>query len=216
MGKRLIIIGASAMGRETAHYAQECMGVNAHWDEVAGFLDTRTAIMAKYPGYPPIIATPEDYQPTKGDVFVCAVGDINVRLKYVAHLQSKGAQFVSVIHPKAYIGRNVNIGIGCIICPHSTIAADVIIRDHVIVNVNASISHDCSIGEGVTLAPGCTIAGWCEIRDRVEFGTHSAVLPRKIIVNDAIIGAGAVVVNNILTAGIYIGCPATVIKNERC
>lgn len=212
MGKRLIIIGASAMGRETAHYAQECVGINAQWDEVAGFLDTRTAILDQYPGYPPVIASAEAYQPRTDDVFVCTVGDSAVRLKYVALLQAKGAEFVSVVHPKAYIGCNVKIGLGCIICPHATITADVVIQDHVIVNVNASISHDCSIGEGTTLAPGCTIAGWCKIGNRVDFGTHSAVLPRKVIVDDVIIGAGAIVVKDIREQGTYIGCPARRMK----
>lgn len=200
------------MGRETAYYAQECIGVNADWCEVAGFLDTRATIMSRYSGYPPIISAPEDYLPTENDLFVCTVGDIGERLKYVRQLEAKGAQFVSVIHPKAYVGDNVKIGAGCIICPHATITTDVVISDHVIVNINASVSHDCSVGEGATLAPGCTIAGWSHIGDRVNLGIHSAVLPRRTIVGQTIVGAGAIVVKDILIPGTYIGCPAKMLK----
>ena len=66
---RLVIIGASAMGRETSAYACEC-GM-----EVKGFLDSRTTILAGQSGYAPVLSSPEEYTPQGEDVFVCAIGD---------------------------------------------------------------------------------------------------------------------------------------------
>lgn len=212
MDKRLIIIGASAMGRETAHYAEECIGGPVPWTTVAGFLDSRTSILDGYKGYPPVLASVEDYQPLPHDLFVCSVGDIIARLHYVQLIEQRGGRFVSVIHPKSYIGKNVVIPSGCIVSPGATLTADISLGQHVMINVNASISHDCSLGDGTTLAPGCTIAGWCKIGKRVDFGTHAAVLPRRVIADDAIIGAGAIVVKDIVEAGTYIGCPARRLK----
>lgn len=55
--KQLVIIGASAMGRETYHYARE-VGL-----EVKGFLDNRTSILDGFVGYPQIISSAEQYTP---------------------------------------------------------------------------------------------------------------------------------------------------------
>lgn len=206
---RLIIIGASAMGREVAHYAKECVGNNAQWNVIGGFLDSRRHILDGYEKYPPILDSVEEYVPRDEDVFVCALGDPMQKMSYIRLIKDKGGIFVSVIHPEAYIGCNVVVGQGCVICPNATITADTKIGDHVIVNVNASISHDCNIGEGTTIAPGCAIAGWCNIGICVDFGIQSAVLPRRRIIENTIIGAGAVVVKNIEESGTYIGCPAS-------
>ena len=61
---QLVIIGASAMGRETCVYAQECGMV------VKGFLDSRTNILDGQLGYAPILNSAEEYIPKHGDVFV--------------------------------------------------------------------------------------------------------------------------------------------------
>ena len=115
----LVIIGASAMGREAFTYAVD-RGM-----KVKGFLDSRGNLLDGRSGYPPILSAAEDYRVDADDVFVCAVGDSGLRREYVELIERQGGKFVSVIHPLAMIGHNVMIGDGCIICPHATITNDI-------------------------------------------------------------------------------------------
>lgn len=202
MNKRLIIIGASAMGRETCAWATEA-GFS-----VAGFLDNRLDILNGYDSYPPIIGDVENYKPESTDVFVCAVGDSHQRKFYCEIIQAKGGAFVSVIHPRATIGSNVTLGEGCIIAPNTAISNDTMVGKHVILNLNASISHDCKIGDYVSVSPGCNIAGWCNIGAFVFMGVQSALIPHVSLGDFVFVAAGAIVTKK-FSSGKLMGVPAS-------
>ena len=91
--KKLIIIGASAMGRETYDYARDCK------IEVKGFLDSRKTILDNYEGYPRIIGPVDEYTPCAEDVFICAIGDPVQKRRYCEEIAAKGGQFISIVHP---------------------------------------------------------------------------------------------------------------------
>lgn len=202
--KKLVIIGASAMGRETCAYARDCGMM------VKGFLDSRKGLLRGYDGYPGILGSVEEYTPEEDDVFVCAVGDPDQKKRYCDIVTEKGGGFASVIHPKAYVGTNVKIEPGCIVAPNATITADVKIGAHVIVNVNASISHDCRIGDYVTICPGCNIAGWCTVERGVFMGVNSSCIPHVSLGAGVLVAAGAVVTRafpeKVMVAGVPAEC----------
>ena len=199
--EQLVIIGASAMGREVCNYAWEC-GI-----KVKGFLDSRKEILKNYVDYPPIIGSTEEYVPRSGDVFICALGEPEQKKKFVNVMEEKGGQFTSIIHPHSYVGNRVIIGVGSIVSPNVTITTDTVLDKHVIINVNSSISHDCSIGEYTTISPGCHIAGWCKIEAGVFMGVHSACLPHVNLGERVYVAAGAVVVKSV-AEGRVMGIPA--------
>lgn len=185
MSRKLVIIGASAMGREACRYAHEC------GYEVKGFLDSRAEILIDYKDYPPILGTVADYKPTPEDVFVCAVGEPAAKQHFIEMLGA--VQWATIIHPKAYIGQNIQIGEGSIVCPNASLTCDTTIGRHVIVNVNASVNHDCRVGDYVSISPGCHIAGWCSIGDGVFLGVGSSVVPHVTLGSGVFVAAGAMV-----------------------
>lgn len=198
---RLVIIGASAMGRETSAYACEC-GM-----EVKGFLDSRANILDGQSGYAPILCSAEEYIPECEDVFVCAVGDPLEKRKYVQLLESRGAKFVSIIHPKAYVGANVKIGVGCIVAPNASITNDSVIGAHVILNVNASVCHDNVIGDFTTICPGCCLAGRVKVGVEVFIGAGAVIIPDICLGDGMFVAAGATVVKS-FSGGRIMGTPA--------
>lgn len=198
---RLVIIGASAMGRETCAYAREA-GM-----AVKGFLDSRARILDGCEGYPPILSSAEAYGIQDGDVFVCAVGDPVQKMKYVEMLERRGARFVSVVHPSAYVGMNVRLGAGCIVCPHVTITNETEIGSHVIINVNASVNHDNRIGDGCTICPGCRLAGRVKLGCNVFVGTGALLIPDVELGDGVFVAAGAVVTKS-FELGRVMGVPA--------
>lgn len=190
--KRLLIIGAGAMAREAYQYATESL-----LDfEFGGFLDSRSSALAGFVGYPPILSSVEDYNLSKDDVFLSAIGDPVQRRHYVEAISSRGGRFISIIHPRAYIGRNVSIGQGCIIAPSVAVTCDVTLGNHVIINVQSSVSHDCTLGDYVTVSPGCHLAGGCQLDEGTFLGCHSALIPRTHLAPGIFVAAGAVVVES--------------------
>lgn len=197
----LIIIGVSALGRETYSHARAC-GLT-----VKGFLDSRSGLLDRFPGYPPILSSVEDYSVSKEDVFVCAVGDPSERRRYVEMVAAKGGRFVSVVHPSAVLGMNASIGAGCIIQPFAVVGNDASIGQHALIGPQSLVEHDCKAGDYATLSPGCHVAGWCTLGEGVFLGIHSAVIPHVNLGSGVFVAAGAVVVKSI-GSGRVMGVPA--------
>ena len=96
--KNLLIIVATAFGRETYYLATQCKGYLKEF-RIKGFLDDRTNALDNYKGYPPIISSVEDYKVQPDDIFVCALGNGTYKKHYVEIISSKGGQLI----PKSVI-----------------------------------------------------------------------------------------------------------------
>lgn len=206
MKRSLLIVGAGPMGRVAYSYAVDAFSYSI---EIKGFLDSRTNILDGFRGYPPIISAVEDYEPQKNDFFVIAVGDPKQKMTYAAKLAAKGAKFLSIVHPRAYIGQNVEIGDGTIVAPNASITNDVIIGNHVLIGLNSVVSHDCRIGDFVSISPGCHVTGGCKVSRGSFLGVHSAVIPNCEVGMEAevYVAAGAVVTKS-FESGRLMGIPA--------
>lgn len=191
MKERLIIIGARALGRETCVYARDA-GL-----DIKGFLDSNAAVLDDFPGYPPVLGSAEAYDPREEDRFVVALGDPACKLRYAEMIAAKGGRFASVVHPAAWIGANVVIGEGAIICPRAVLTCDIRLGRHVTVNVGAVVNHDTRIGDGASVCAGCTLAGRVEVGRGVYLGA-GATLASDIGIGDGVhIAVGATVTDSL-------------------
>ena len=203
MKKKLVIIGAGAFGRELASYAEESF---PHIP-VAGFLDSRSGILDGHKGYPPIIGTVEDHAIREDEVFVCGVGYVESRLEYAERIERRGGTFVSVIHPRAYVGRNTIVGDGCVLAPGAMVSNDCVLGRHVLVNVNAHVGHDCRIGDGCVFAPLSCPGSVARLGRRVFMGIGACLIPGHELGDDVYVAAGAVVTASV-ASGRVMGVPA--------
>lgn len=204
---RLLIIGAGGFGREVLKWAQDISMQERDW-EIGGFLDANLGAFDEYDCNYPIFADPFTYFPRQGDCFICAIGHTTTKLRICRHLEARGAQFTTLIHPTATIGNRCTIGDGCILCPGSIITTDVKIGKYVTVNVQATVGHDAVIGEGCTLSGHVDITGFATLGEGVFVGSHAVVLPKAKVGDYAIIGAGSVVLKRIKSGVTVMGVPA--------
>ena len=200
---KLVIVGARAMGREAYAYACEC-GM-----DVKGFLDSNPAVLDGFEGYPPVLGSVEGYVPCDEDVFVVALGEPEYKIKYAQIIADKGGRFATVVHPTAYVGKNVKIGEGCIICPNTTITNDTEIGNHVIINIGVSVNHDNRIGDGATICPGVHLAGRVRIGKNVFVGIGAIIIPDVRLGDNVFVAAGATVTKS-FEKGRLMGVPAVV------
>lgn len=205
--RKLLIVGAGGHGKVCLDIAVKM----SQWDEIA-FIDdnpemnsvmgvrvlSNTKSMSKYVN---------EYQ----DAFV-AIGNNEIRERITAVVINMGYEIINLIHPNVIIGIDVKVGNGCVFMAGAIINSGSRIANGVIVNTAATVDHDCEIGNFVHLSPGVHISGtvricsytWVCIGASVTNNILLECKDREMI----IVGAGAVVLDDIFEAGIYVGIPA--------
>ena len=137
------------------------------------------------------------------------------RLTLQQLLQGHGMQPLTVIHHRAFVASDAEIGEGSQILAMSAVCANVTVGRAVIVNTCASIDHDCVIESGVHIGPGAHLAGEVHVSEYAFVGTGATVSPRVNIGRCAVVGAGAVVVRDVAAGETVVGNPAKPITRSR-
>lgn len=138
-----------------------------------------------------------------------SVGDNSLRKKIYSYYKSLGYEFLSVIHPTAFVSESAVLAEGVQLMAGCIVQTDSKIGCNTLVNTKASIDHDCIIGSHVHIAPGCTLSGNVTVSDDVHLGTAAAVIQNIFIARHCLIGAGAVVAADITEENIkVVGVPA--------
>jgi len=209
--KNLLIIGAGKFGREVFTWAQQCIENGEKW-KIKGFLHTveKNSTLKDWT-QDLIIGDPINYEPTKDDIFLCAIGDPKQKEKYVFEIEKKNGVFTNLIHPTSCIGDNVRFGNGCIFCPFTQASCDITLENYVTIGTQTSLGHDVCIGKWSQLSSHCAINGNVHIGKRVFLGAGCIIVPGKKIEDDCYVGAGSVVINNVKSGDRLFGNPATTI-----
>ena len=110
------------------------------------------------------------------------------------------------------IGEDVEIGALSIV--HRASMEMTIINDGVKIGVHCNIGHNNIIGENTVLAASVILSGSVTIGKNCWLGSGSIVKNGVSICNDTVIGTGAVVIKDIIKPGIYVGNPASFLKEK--
>lgn len=142
--------------------------------------------------------------------FIIAIGD-NKKREKISH--SPNLKLYTAIHPSAQIGLDVEIQEGTVIMANACINSSAKIGKHCIINTGAIIEHDNIIEDFVHISPNVALGGTVKIGKSTHVGIGSTIKNNITICENCKIGAGAVVVKNILEEGTYVGVPARERKN---
>lgn len=205
--KHLLIIGARGYGRGVYDIAKSMIGYGREFD-IKGYLDDKSDALDNYKNYPPIIDSVENYSVQKDDVFVCALGDVRFKQKYVDIIRQKSGEFFTVIHPSATIGNNVRIGKGCIIGYNAQIDCDVTIGDYVNIQTNAVVGHDSVVGDWCMIDCFAFTGGFVKLGEGVTLHTRATVIPKLIVGDYATLNVGTVVIRKVESKTVLFGNPA--------
>lgn len=118
----------------------------------------------------------------------------------------------SLIHPTAYIEKNVNLMISNQVLANAYINSNTLIGNNNIINTGCIIEHECKIGSHNHISVNSILCGRVKIGDRCFIGAGSVVIDKITICSDVTIGANSVVIDDIRVPGIYVGNPVRKIK----
>lgn len=209
--KKLIIVGAGGFGREVLAYCRDYQLHQKEW-EIIGFIDDNRDALDNYNYDLSIIDTIKDYMPKPDDIFVMGIGLPTAHKLMIGEiLLTKGAHFITLIHPAAKVDERASIGIGCVIAPWAGISCETKLGNFVTMNAYASVGHDSTLEDGCTVSSYGSIAGKVKLGRGVAVGLHGCVLPGCEIGDFATVGSGSVVVKNVKPQKTVMGVPAKII-----
>jgi sugar O-acyltransferase (sialic acid O-acetyltransferase NeuD family) len=209
----IVILGAGGFGREVLDIIIAQNKVSKRW-EILGFVDENTELKGKVLNGYPVLGSFDWF--SKIDLkeirVVCAIGDNISKKKVVEKAKGVGLRFANVVHPSVIMTEFVTLGEGVIICAGCILTNQITIGNHVIINLDVTIGHDSIIEDFCTLSPGVHISGRNKIGEGANVGTGAVTIQGITIGRWSIIGAGAVVAQDIPDKVVAVGVPAKPIK----
>jgi sugar O-acyltransferase (sialic acid O-acetyltransferase NeuD family) len=210
--ERFVIVGASGHGREILDIFEAINHVSESW-EMAGWIDDNSQLKGTFIRSHPVLGGVEWLLKNgEGLKAIIAIGDPKIRKKIAEKIKSAGINFCTIIHPSVIMTPYVTVGEGTIICAGCIITNNIKIGSHVLINLDTTIGHDTVIEDYVSLMPGIHISGGNTIKEGVYIGTGTTTNQYLTIGEWSIVGAGAVVINDIPPRVTAVGVPAKEIK----
>jgi sugar O-acyltransferase (sialic acid O-acetyltransferase NeuD family) len=136
------------------------------------------------------------------------------RLRQIEACRVHGIELVSAIHPSVTILPEARIEPGVWINARSIIGYKAEIASGVLINTGVQVDHHNVLESCCQLDPGVITAGFVTIRKCSQIHTRAVIINRMEIGEDAIVGAGAVVIESIPPRCTAIGVPARVVKRQ--
>jgi sugar O-acyltransferase (sialic acid O-acetyltransferase NeuD family) len=209
--KNILIIGARGYGRECDKGLRLYPEYNKEFT-IKGFLDDKKTALDDFAGYPPIISSVEDYEIQKDDIFLCALGDVHVKSKYIDIIKNKGGKFITLVDARSIVYDITQLGEGVIISPFCIISANVKIGNFTTVQAYSNLGHDAKVGEFCSIESYSFLGGFAQIGNFVTLHTRSTILPHVKVGTNAIVGVGSVVIKNVKEGTSVFGIPAKKIE----
>ena len=143
--------------------------------------------------------------------FLIGIGDNFTREKIFNLIFSKGCSVRNLICESAKISTNVTVGQGSFINKNVSINAFARIGLNVILNTACVIEHECIIADSVHVAPGAVLAGGVVVGERSFIGANSVIKQGVKIGCNVTVGAGSLVIHDILNNTKVVGNPTRTI-----
>lgn len=199
--KKIAIVGAGGFAREVLWLLTD-LGLESR---VGGFFETDEIWREReVSGLP--VAPLSSLDSGRWEA-VLAVGSPAVR-RNLRDALPKEITYPTLVHPSVQSSRRVDLAPGVVVCAGSILTCDIVVSEHVHLNLATTVGHDCQLRPFVTTAPAVNISGACDIGELTYIGTNAALREGLKIAAGTTIGMGAIVVSHIEEAGVYVGNPA--------
>ena len=136
---------------------------------------------------------------------VVAIGGNALRKKIAGRVRLR---WLTVVHPAAWVAPDAQLGAGTVVFAGAIIQPGCVVGQHVIINTGATIDHDCMIADWAHLAPGVRLAGHVGVGEGAFLGIGCSAIPARKIGAWTTVGAGAVVVRDLVDDVVAYGVPA--------
>ena len=214
--KKLIILGGSGIGMIAASIARESGEY-----EVCGFLNDVLPAgthIGKYEKIP-VVGTTDDIQHYLDNDYYFFIAYVGLKkeketFEKIEKFQIPKERYATLIHRTAIIPHGFcKIGHGVLMAPLSQISPDTTIEDNCILLANSFLGQDSTMKKFAHLATNSVVGANVVVGRGVHVGSNSTIREKVNIGDFSLIGAGAVVLNNVEENTKVVGNPAKILNN---
>jgi sugar O-acyltransferase (sialic acid O-acetyltransferase NeuD family) len=130
------------------------------------------------------------------------------REEHIASLGITKERMATVVHPRAIVGKNVQLGTNCLIMAGVVLTSNAVIGDHVCILPNTVVHHDAVVGDYTLIGCNVAIAGGTTIGRNCYIGSGTNVINGITIGEYTLVGMGSNVVKSIASNIKVAGNPA--------
>ncbi len=211
----VIVLGAGGHAKVLIDTLQLLPGIN-----IIGILDPNPACLGQAILGVRVLGNDDEIKHfTPASVrLVNGVGSVDlpsVRKHLFLRFKAKGYEFLTVIHPNAFVSPHAQLGEGCQVMAGGVVQACSAIGSNVIINTNASVDHESWLADHIHVAPGAVISGMVRIEEESHIGARAVIVQGVSVGKKSLIGAGAVVIRSIKAGSRVVGVPAKEIATLR-
>ena len=161
----------------------------------------------------PILGSFEDLYRSdlRGKVFMLSQGDMQIRSEATDRIKSLGGRIPTIIHPTAIVSPFADVSEeGVIICAGCIIQADVTIMSNAVLWDQVVVCHQSTLGHYSFAGPKALIGAHTVVDDFAFIGQDALLISGKVgkVGSHAIVGAGSVVVREVIARTVVSGNPA--------
>ena len=201
--KDIVIIGAGHLGLDAYDLIAQINKVTPTWN-VVGFLNDVPSQISEYVDRP-VIGPIKGWIPREGEYYVLAIGATSAKERIADEFKSKGAQFPVLVSPDARVSRFARLDEGVMVMSSSKIGPGAHVGKFSVVG-DTTISMEADLGDYSNTASYANIYKGVKIGKRVQIWSHSVIL--NSVGDDAVVGAGSVVVSKVNPGTKVFGSPA--------
>ncbi len=209
----VVIVGVGGLGRECSQWIED-VNADRQTFRALGFLDDDTRRHGTTSHDLPVLGGVDWLTGRTGIAAIVGIGNPSAKRKIVERLRPHAAAFPVLRHPRAMVGRFVEIGEGTVLCPGVILTTDIRIGRFVTLNFDLTVGHDSWVSDFVTLAPGVHLSGYSKIGEGADLGAGVVTIPGVEVGAWTIVGAGAVVAASLPADCTAVGVPARPIKTR--
>jgi len=208
---RSVILGAGTYGETYCSFLRES-GVN-----VVGFLDDDPKFQNREVLGVPVLGDMSKLKDLRKlydiDSVYCPIGNNTVRVRLLTKAKELGYETPNYIHPLACVGPEVKIGTGVYVLFGTNIMPHATLEDYVMLSMNVCVAHHSVLEKGVFLSAGCNFGASIRAKQYAYCGMGSIIMTGIHVVGEnCLIGAGAVVINDVPDNAVVAGVPAKILK----
>src|SRR5260370_3956761 len=208
--REIYILGAGGLGKEMAWHL-EMLDIQYKGYRRVGLLEEdESKWNGRVYGYAVLGRLEEILRP--GEFVLLGIGDPQVRSLGAKRIKAKGGIPYTLVGPDVIRAKNTTCGAGAVLELGALLGPDSRIGDGVLVNKRVMVTHDVDVGDYSVLSPLVFLSGGSKVGVGCSLGVGATFLPGLSLSNRCVIGAGAVVTQDLPAFSLAVGVPAVVKK----
>jgi sugar O-acyltransferase (sialic acid O-acetyltransferase NeuD family) len=199
----LVLVAASGLAREAL---QTIRAGDAY--EVIGFVDDNPALWGEVIDDVKVLGGLEVVHDLADTAVLLCAGTGIARTSLASRLGLQDGRYATVVPPNVLVPPSCAVGAGSVLFAGCVLTTTVSLGRHVVAMPNVVLTHDDVIDDFATLCAGVALGGSVHVGSRAYVGMNASVRQRRRVGADAVIGMGAVVLNDIPDGETWVGVPA--------